>query len=237
MFMHAWQKFAICIQTCLESSKMPQTPLGELMTLPRLLNRLGRGCPLPIPQPPRRLWHFDPQRLELGPPHFQTKVTPLNSMSTNQSQNVYEHGQTAWNRTAIPQTGKKLWIERRASNRQSIWVNTAVWTRTAHLQYRQTQLNPESLYAHIDSTGSQIIFPFGALTLLVGRQEGHPACKNWVVGCWHSYLSGARCRFAYRSADATATHYLLLQLSRPVLPEWFCFSGASLPRLFWKKGH
>jgi len=29
------------------------------------------------------------------------------------------------------------------------------------------------------------------------RQEGHPACKNWVVGCWHGYLSGARCRFAY----------------------------------------
>ena len=32
------------------------------------------------------------------------------------------------------------------------------------------------------------IFPFGALTLLVGRQEGHPACKkelrNWVSVCW-----------------------------------------------------
>ena len=25
---------------------------------------------------------------------------------------------------------------------------------------------------------------FSALTLLVGRQEGHPACKHWVVGCW-----------------------------------------------------
>ena len=25
------------------------------------------------------------------------------------------------------------------------------------------------------------IFPFSALTLLVGRQEGHLACKN---GCW-----------------------------------------------------
>jgi len=25
------------------------------------------------------------------------------------------------------------------------------------------------------------------------------------------YLSGERCRFAYRPADATATHYLLLQ--------------------------
>jgi len=35
--------------------------------------------------------------------------------------------------------------------------------------------------------------------------------KNWVVGCWHGYLSGAMCRFAYGPADATATHCLLLQ--------------------------
>ena len=26
------------------------------------------------------------------------------------------------------------------------------------------------------------LFPFSALTLLVGRQEGHPACKK--TGCW-----------------------------------------------------
>ena len=26
------------------------------------------------------------------------------------------------------------------------------------------------------------IFPLSALTLLVGRQEGHPACKK--TGCW-----------------------------------------------------
>jgi len=26
------------------------------------------------------------------------------------------------------------------------------------------------------------IFPFSALTLLVGRQEGHPSCKNLDVG-------------------------------------------------------
>jgi len=43
-----------------------------------------------------------------------------------------------------------------------------------------------------------------ALTLLVGRQEGHPACKKRVVGCWHGYLSVARCRLAYGPADATA---------------------------------
>jgi len=30
------------------------------------------------------------------------------------------------------------------------------------------------------------IFPFSALTLLVGRQEGHPACKK--AGCW--FISG-----------------------------------------------
>jgi len=29
--------------------------------------------------------------------------------------------------------------------------------------------------------------------------------------CWHGYLSGARCRFAYGAVDATASHYILLQ--------------------------
>ena len=48
---------------------------------------------------------------------------------------------------------------------------------------------------------------FSALTLLVGRQEGHPACKKYgVMRCWCGYLSGVRCKwFAYGSADATAT--------------------------------
>ena len=53
---------------------------------------------------------------------------------------------------------------------------------------------------------------FSALTLLVGRQEGHPACKKLSGGvlAWLS-VSGARCRLAYGPADSTATHYLLLQ--------------------------
>ena len=49
-----------------------------------------------------------------------------------------------------------------------------------------------------------------ALTLLVGRQEGHPACKKLSDGML-AWLSGMRCRLAYSPADATATHYLLLQ--------------------------
>jgi len=62
---------------------------------------------------------------------------------------------------------------------------------------------------------------FSVLMLLVGRQEGHPACKNWVVGCWHGYLSEARCRPAYGPADATATHSLASVKSRLVLPFWY----------------
>ena len=45
---------------------------------------------------------------------------------------------------------------------------------------------------------------------LVGRKGIRPV-KIWVMGCWHSYLSRARCRLAYGPADATATHCLLLQ--------------------------
>jgi len=56
-------------------------------------------------------------------------------------------------------------------------------------------------------------FAFSALTLLVGWQEGHPACKKteWWGAGMVIYLSGAQCRLAYGSADATATHCLLVQ--------------------------
>ena len=45
----------------------------------------------------------------------------------------------------------------------------------------------------------------------LGGRKGIRSVKNWVVGCWHGYLSAARCRLAYGPADATATHCLLLQ--------------------------
>ena len=46
--------------------------------------------------------------------------------------------------------------------------------------------------------------------LLVGRQEGHPACKKLSGGVLAWLPDGARCRLAYGPADATATHCLLL---------------------------
>ena len=53
-----------------------------------------------------------------------------------------------------------------------------------------------------------VILAFSALTLLVGQQEGHPACKKQSGGvlAWLSVW-----KLAYCPADATATHCLLLQ--------------------------
>jgi len=71
-----------------------------------------------------------------------------------------------------------------------------------------------------------LFFAFSALTLLVGRQEGHPPCKNWEVRYWHGYLSAARCKwFACGPADAIATpSFLAAVKSRMVY-----LSGAGLP--------
>ena len=55
----------------------------------------------------------------------------------------------------------------------------------------------------------------------LGSRKGIGPVKNWVMGCWHGYLSGARCRLAYGSADATATHSLASVKSRLVLPFWY----------------
>ena len=55
------------------------------------------------------------------------------------------------------------------------------------------------------------IIAFSAWCCWLGDRKGVRPVKNWVVGCWHSCLSGARCRLAYGPADATATQYLLLQ--------------------------
>ena len=56
-----------------------------------------------------------------------------------------------------------------------------------------------------------VYFAFSALTLLVGQQEGHPACKNLSGGvlAWLSVWSEVQ-TCIYGRADATATHCLLL---------------------------
>ena len=63
-----------------------------------------------------------------------------------------------------------------------------------------------------------ISIAFSALTLLVGRQEGHPACKKLSGGCWRGYLSGARYRLAYGPAvplPLTVSCFSKIQIGLP----------------------
>ena len=57
----------------------------------------------------------------------------------------------------------------------------------------------------------EVLLPSVLWRCWLGGRKGIWPVKNWAVGCWHGYLSGARCRLAYGPADATATHCLLLQ--------------------------
>jgi len=78
-----------------------------------------------------------------------------------------------------------------------------------------------------------ISIAFSALMLIAWWQEGHPACKNFVVRYWHRYLSAERCKcFAYGPADATATPSSLT----PAKSRMVYLSGAGLPRFSWRKG-
>jgi len=68
-----------------------------------------------------------------------------------------------------------------------------------------------------------VVHAFNALKKV---QEEHLACKKLSSGMLAWYVSGARCSFAYGPADATTTHYLLLQqiqigtFTFLVLPFW-----------------
>ena len=103
-----------------------------------------------------------------------------------------------------------------------------------HKPYRQctVDISPKNIAIFICLTSS-CFSAFSALTLLVGRQEGHPACKNWVVRYWRGYLSGVRCKwFAYGLADATATPSSLAPVKSTVvyLSGLVYLSGASLSK-------
>jgi len=77
-----------------------------------------------------------------------------------------------------------------------LWTRVQVRSSFSFLSHRwlETLLCMDNLIIIPTASHSNA---FSALTMMVGRQEGHSACKNWVVRCWHGYLSGARCRLAY----------------------------------------
>ena len=78
------------------------------------------------------------------------------------------------------------------------------------IQKEMARIRKEVEEEHQKKAREELRYSFSALMLLVGGQEGHPACKK-LSGGMLAWLSGMRCRLAYSPADATATHYLLLQ--------------------------
>jgi len=56
-----------------------------------------------------------------------------------------------------------------------------------------------------------VLLSFSVLTLLVGQQEGHPACKNMSGGVLEWLSVWSEVQTVYGLADATAIHCLLLQ--------------------------
>ena len=78
---------------------------------------------------------------------------------------------------------------------------------------------------------AELVGVFNSLLLLLlpsvlwrcwlGGTNGIRPVKSWVVGYWHSCLSGARCRPAYGPADATAALSLASVKSRLVLLFWY----------------
>ena len=86
---------------------------------------------------------------------------------------------------------------------QAAYVSLACFHHSAHNMYNNITF---SLSCCLQC------FAFSALTLLVGRQEGHPACKKQSGGGTGVVICLERSSgLAYSPADATATHCLLLQ--------------------------
>jgi len=80
------------------------------------------------------------------------------------------------------------------------------------------------MLCYSNGTDNYFMSAFSALMLLVGRQEGHSACKKLSGRCWHGYLSGRGADF--HMAQLMPQHSLSLA---PVNPGWFYHSGTGSP--------
>ena len=63
-----------------------------------------------------------------------------------------------------------------------------LWEQTAH-----TGSNKALAMTH---THTHTPMPSVLWRCWLGGRKGIWPVKNWVVGCWHGYVSGSRCRFA-----------------------------------------
>ena len=103
-----------------------------------------------------------------------TQAMTPSSPTTTPTNTTRNHGSSTTSRTTRSTTGSP-------AVSQTTHTHTHTHTHMNHLIHRL--LNSSQNTKYIDSDiHCHISFPFSALTLLVGRQEGHPARKK--AGCW-----------------------------------------------------
>ena len=87
-----------------------------------------------------------------------------------------------------------------------------IWTRKSFVDFQRLRSEVEtSSLTEFVSWLCRAVVPSVLWRCWLGCRKGIRPVKNRVVGYWHGYLSGVRCRLAYGPADATATHCFLLQ--------------------------
>ena len=104
------------------------------------------------------------------------------------------------------------------------WFEAQLWVASCSTLY---QLTNQFIYSYFCLSH----LPSVLWCCWLGGRRDIRLVKNWVVGYWHGYLSGTRCRLAYDPADAAAMH----SLSCASNPDWFYLSGTSSPAYSWKK--
>ena len=111
--------------------------------------------------------------------------------------------------------GVSAWSDTVTVCRQQVHHVTGIMSTSTTSQHRATHLTVKHTCLSSCSSISTLqryalpFRPFSVPSVLwrcwLGGRKGIRPVKNWVVGCWHGYLSVAMWRFAYGPADATAT--------------------------------
>ena len=95
------------------------------------------------------------------------------------------------------------------------WIATNTFTADPALIRKSFILNSYKVVSNslcLSAVCCQCRLPSVLWCCWLGGRKGIRPVNNWMVRCWHGYLSETRCRLAYGPADATATRCLLLQI-------------------------
>ena len=190
-------------------------------------------------------WHFNLRTLHLNvtltPYHLYTVVTvrqrhPFNSLCSRTTWvSWHQNGYTILDFTAARDDGVAVTSAGTSLELSSTQITMSAPHHLTYLKARCSSWCPtnsvkalKAIYCHCH----YIFVPSVLWRCWLGGRKSIRPVKTWVVRYWRGYLSAARCKwFAYGPADATATPSSLA----PVKSWMVYLSGASLPRLSWKK--